>query len=96
MQAAVGLIETACSSCCRAAGRASTKFISGHVLVVGGSRGLTGAPGWPRSASMRAGAGYVTACVPASLQAILAGAAPPEVMTRALPDDATGRSTAEG
>jgi hydroxyethylthiazole kinase-like uncharacterized protein yjeF len=37
-------------------------------------------------ASMRAGAGYVTACVPASLQAIIAGASTPELMTRGLPD----------
>jgi NAD(P)H-hydrate epimerase len=64
----------------------STKFSSGHVLVVGGSRGLTGAPCMAAQASMRAGAGYVTACVPASLQAIIAGAATPELMTRGLPD----------
>jgi NAD(P)H-hydrate epimerase len=35
---------------------------------------------------MRAGAGYVTACVPASLQALIAGASTPELMTRGLPD----------
>jgi NAD(P)H-hydrate epimerase len=64
----------------------STKFSSGHVLVVGGSRGLTGAPRMAAQASMRAGAGYVTACVPASLQAIIAGASTPELMTRGLPD----------
>ena len=44
---------------------------------------------------MRAGAGYVTACVPASLQAILATAGPPELMTRGLPDE-DGGLTAEG
>ncbi|HTA12284.1 MAG TPA: NAD(P)H-hydrate dehydratase [Solirubrobacteraceae bacterium] len=65
----------------------STKFVSGHVLVAGGSRGLTGAPRMAGEASMRAGAGYVTACVPASLQAILATAGPPELMTRGLPED---------
>ena len=42
-----------------------TKFTSGHVLVAGGSRGLTGAPCLAAEAAMRAGAGYVTACVPA-------------------------------
>ncbi len=65
----------------------STKFVSGHVLVAGGSRGLTGAPRMAAEASMRAGAGYVTAFVPASLQSVLAGAATPELMTRGLPDD---------
>jgi NAD(P)H-hydrate epimerase len=38
-------------------------------------------------ASMRAGAGYLTACVPASLQAVVAGAGPPELMTRGLADE---------
>jgi NAD(P)H-hydrate epimerase len=65
----------------------STKFVSGHVLIAGGSNGLTGAPRMAGEASMRAGAGYVTACVPASLQAILATAGPPELMTRALPEE---------
>jgi ADP-dependent NAD(P)H-hydrate dehydratase / NAD(P)H-hydrate epimerase len=68
----------------------STKFSSGHVLVAGGSRGLTGAPRMAAEASMRAGAGYVTACVPASLQPILAGAGTPELMTRGLPDEDGG------
>jgi NAD(P)H-hydrate epimerase len=66
---------------------ASTKFTSGHVLVVGGSRNLTGAPRMTAHAAIRAGAGYVTACVPASLQALVAGSLTPEVMTRGLPDD---------
>jgi hydroxyethylthiazole kinase-like uncharacterized protein yjeF len=50
---------------------ASTKFSSGHVVIVGGSRGLMGAPAMASLAAMRAGAGYVTACVPASLRQIL-------------------------
>jgi ADP-dependent NAD(P)H-hydrate dehydratase / NAD(P)H-hydrate epimerase len=66
---------------------ASTKFISGHVLVVGGSPGLTGAPRMAAEASMRAGAGYVTACVPSSLQGVLAGSGLPEMMARALPEE---------
>src|SRR3984957_455850 len=49
----------------------STKFSSGHVVVVGGSRGLMGAPAMASLAALRAGAGYVTACVPAALQQIL-------------------------
>jgi ADP-dependent NAD(P)H-hydrate dehydratase / NAD(P)H-hydrate epimerase len=72
----------------------STKFSSGHVLVAGGSRGLTGAPRMTAQAAMRAGAGYVTACVPASLQAMLATAGPPELMTRGLPDDGGGLTAA--
>ncbi len=68
----------------RAAG--STKFSSGHVLVCGGSTGLTGAPSLAAEAAMRAGAGYVTACVPASLSLVLE-ARLLEVMTRALADD---------
>ncbi len=63
-----------------------TKFTSGHVLVAGGSRGLSGAPMMSARASMRAGAGYVTVCVPASLQAVLASAGAPELMTRGLPE----------
>jgi hydroxyethylthiazole kinase-like uncharacterized protein yjeF len=64
----------------------TTKFSSGHVLVAGGSRGLTGAPVLAATAAMRAGAGYVTCCAPASQQPILATHLL-EVMTRALPDD---------
>jgi len=64
---------------------AGTKFSSGHVLVCGGSTGLTGAPVMASEAAMRAGAGYVTACVPASLNAIFEVKLT-EVMTRPLPD----------
>ena len=46
----------------------STKFSSGNVVVVGGSRGLTGAPCMSALAAMRAGAGYVTVAAPASLE----------------------------
>jgi len=49
-------------------GPASTKFSSGNVVVIGGSRGLTGAPCMAALAAMRAGAGYVTVAAPASLE----------------------------
>ena len=62
-----------------------TKFQSGHVLVAGGSPGLTGAPCLTALAAARAGAGYVTACVSTSLQTIFASHLL-EVMTRGLPD----------
>jgi ADP-dependent NAD(P)H-hydrate dehydratase / NAD(P)H-hydrate epimerase len=71
-----------------------TKFTSGHVLVAGGSRGLTGAPSLAAEAAQRAGAGYVTACVPASQQLILAQRLL-EAMTRGLPDE-EGAHTAQG
>jgi len=71
-----------------------TKFTSGHVLVAGGSRGLTGAPSLAAEAAQRAGAGYVTACVPASVQIVLAQRLL-EAMTRGLPDD-DGAHTAAG
>ena len=53
-------------------GPQSNKFTSGHVYVVGGSVGLTGATVLASRAAARAGAGYVTACVPASQQPAVA------------------------
>jgi ADP-dependent NAD(P)H-hydrate dehydratase / NAD(P)H-hydrate epimerase len=85
--AAVGLIGPTVLAGLPRRGPSSTKFSSGHVLVVGGSRGLTGAPRMAGTAAMRAGAGYVTACIPASLQAILASGGQPELMTHGLPDE---------
>jgi ADP-dependent NAD(P)H-hydrate dehydratase / NAD(P)H-hydrate epimerase len=66
-------------------GAASTKFAAGSVLVCGGSLGLTGAPSMASESAMRAGAGYVTALVPASLGLIF-GARLLEVMSVPLPD----------
>ena len=42
------------------------KYTAGHVLVVGGSRGLTGAPSLSSLAAMRSDAGYVTLAAPES------------------------------
>src|SRR3954471_867664 len=47
------------------------KYTSGHVLVVGGSRGLAGAPQLTALAAMRADAGYVTVAAPQSIVATL-------------------------
>ncbi len=66
-------------------GRESTKFAAGSVLVCGGSLGLTGAPCLASESAMRAGAGYVTALVPASLNVVFEQRLL-EVMTVALPD----------
>jgi len=63
-----------------------TKFSSGHVVIAGGSRGLTGAPCLAAEAAMRAGAGYVTAVVPASLELVFETRLL-EVMSHGLPDE---------
>ena len=77
-------------------GAESTKFAAGSVLVCGGSPGLTGAPCLASESAMRAGAGYVTACVPASLHAIFEGRLL-EVMTVPLRDsDGSLHPTAVG
>lgn len=64
----------------------STKFSSGHVLVCGGCTGLSGAPSMAAEAALRAGAGYVTACVPRSLNLVFEIRLT-EVMSIGLPDD---------
>jgi hydroxyethylthiazole kinase-like uncharacterized protein yjeF len=51
-------------------GPKDNKYSAGSVLVVGGSTGLTGAPSLTAEAALRAGAGIVTACVPASLNLV--------------------------
>jgi ADP-dependent NAD(P)H-hydrate dehydratase / NAD(P)H-hydrate epimerase len=69
------------------------KYSAGSVLVVGGSVGLTGAPSMTSEAALRAGAGIVTACVPASLNLVFEQRLV-EVMTRPCAD-ADGRMTPE-
>jgi ADP-dependent NAD(P)H-hydrate dehydratase / NAD(P)H-hydrate epimerase len=59
----------------------STKFDSGQVVIVGGSRGLTGAVCMAAEAAIRAGAGYATVAVPADLEPIFE-AKLTEVMSR--------------
>ena len=48
----------------------STKFSSGQVVIIGGSRGLTGAVCLSALGAIRAGAGYATVAVPADLEPI--------------------------
>jgi ADP-dependent NAD(P)H-hydrate dehydratase / NAD(P)H-hydrate epimerase len=67
----IGLIRDEVLDVLPSRAASSTKFSSGHVVIVGGSRGLTGAPAMASLAALRAGAGYATACVPASLRQIL-------------------------
>jgi hydroxyethylthiazole kinase-like uncharacterized protein yjeF len=52
-------------------GPRDNKYTAGHVLVVGGSRGLTGAPCLAAMAAMRADAGYVTVAAPESVLPVL-------------------------
>jgi NAD(P)H-hydrate epimerase len=67
-------------------GPRSTKFSSGNVFVVGGSRGLTGAPCLTAMAAARTGAGYVTVAAPGSLELPFAVRLL-EAMMRPLPED---------
>ncbi|MEP6718333.1 MAG: NAD(P)H-hydrate dehydratase [bacterium] len=68
----------------------SFKNTHGHVLVIAGSRGYTGAAALCGNAAMRAGAGLVTICTPVSSQSAVAAAAMPEVMTTALAETDRG------
>ncbi|HEX2435956.1 MAG TPA: NAD(P)H-hydrate dehydratase, partial [Solirubrobacterales bacterium] len=67
---AAGLIRPEVLALAPRRGRESTKFSSGQVLVVGGSRGLTGAVCMASEAAIRAGAGYATVAVPRALEDI--------------------------
>jgi ADP-dependent NAD(P)H-hydrate dehydratase / NAD(P)H-hydrate epimerase len=67
-------------------GERDNKYSAGSVLVVGGSTGLTGAPSLTSEAALRAGAGIVTACVPASLNLVFEQRLV-EVMTRPCADE---------
>lgn len=66
----------------------------GHVLVVGGAVGKSGAPAMASLAAMRAGAGLVTAAVPAPVLGLVAAIAP-ELMTCPLLATAAGQIAAE-
>ena len=83
---AIGLIGRGVLDGMPRRGAASTKFTSGNVFVIGGSRGLTGAPCMAALAAGRSGAGYVTVAAPASLEASFT-ARLLESMMVALPED---------
>jgi hydroxyethylthiazole kinase-like uncharacterized protein yjeF len=61
----------------------------GHVLVIGGSVGKSGAPAMAGLAALRTGAGLVTVASPKSVQNVVAASAP-ELMTEPLEETADG------
>jgi NAD(P)H-hydrate epimerase len=71
VEARAGLISPSVLSRAPRRGQSSTKFTSGQVVVVGGSRGLTGAVCMSSSAAIRSGAGYATVAVPFDLEPIV-------------------------
>jgi hydroxyethylthiazole kinase-like uncharacterized protein yjeF len=72
----------------------SNKGMYGHVLVVGGSKGKSGAPAMASLAALRSGAGLVTAAVAPAVLPLVAAIAP-ELMTHALAVTATGEFSPE-
>lgn len=70
--------------------RAAHKGDFGRVLVLAGSRGMSGAAILAGTAALRGGAGLVRVAVPRSIAGIVAGAHPC-YMTADLPEDARGR-----
>ena len=69
-EATAGLISTRVLELAPHRVAGSTKFTSGQVVVVGGSRGLTGAVCLSALGAIRSGAGYATVAVPADLESI--------------------------
>ncbi len=67
----------------------SNKGMYGHVLMIGGSRGKSGAPSMASLAALRAGAGLVTAAVAESILPEVAGITP-ELMTAPLKETSEG------
>jgi ADP-dependent NAD(P)H-hydrate dehydratase / NAD(P)H-hydrate epimerase len=80
-----GLIDSSVLDLLPRRATAGNKFQSGSVLVIGGSTGLTGAVCMTCEGAMRAGAGWVRAAVPASLNQIFEVKLT-EVMSVPLPD----------
>lgn len=73
---------------------ASHKGTFGHVLVIAGSRGMSGAAALSGLGALRGGAGLVTIAVPEGIQEIVAGF-DPSYMTWGLPETEAGQISAE-
>ncbi|MFA6173332.1 MAG: NAD(P)H-hydrate dehydratase [Kiritimatiellales bacterium] len=66
--------------------RGSHKGTCGHVLLIGGSKGYTGAIAMAARAALRSGAGLVSVLTPEEVYPIVAQAAGPEVMVHPVPN----------
>ena len=64
--------------------RSAHKGTFGHLLIIAGAEGYTGAPVLCAHAAARSGVGLVTLAVPRAIYPIIAGRCPPEVMPIAL------------
>jgi len=73
----------------------SNKGKYGHVLVIGGSVGKSGAPAMSSMAALRAGAGLVTAAVPGSIVSLVSSYAP-ELMTWPMLASPAGETASKG
>ncbi|HEX4006957.1 MAG TPA: NAD(P)H-hydrate dehydratase [Acidobacteriaceae bacterium] len=71
----------------------ANKGLYGHVLVVAGGRGKSGAPAMASLAALRAGAGLVTAAIPSSILPTVA-LITPELMTLPLLEGQDGEAAA--
>ena len=71
------------------------KGVFGHVLIVAGSRGMSGAAILAARAALRSGAGLVSVAAPYGTALTVAGAVP-EALTVSLPDNTAGTFRPEG
>lgn len=71
------------------------KGVYGHALIVGGSRGMSGAAILAARAALRSGTGLVTVAVPTGVAALVA-AAVPSAMTLPLPENTSGAFRPDG